>query len=350
MDAVQRRANGVLQPEVDTSRSPSVGRGVPNYKYPLPKADGVPGWAATNYGRPAYGTDGKLKNDPASGVRTWADREYRNKVGKTGTVDTSSGPRMPTYGPADKPGWKPSDRSTVPEWAIKEYQKDAPKTLIASVADGKIGSIYFPGGRIRTTHRGGPKKSKHGETLQYNIDYDAAEAEFKKKNGKLIGKLLKSYQKHYKNKPGVTKEMIERAAWGEYFNRQHSYIANKLNAADTPSNMPRFVKFGAKRSKLPEWAKKQIKSPADAPGMAEPTTDTFFEVFRGINGRVESWHPSRGAAKKWVTNKQVVSVLKAAIKHIRGIKDANARNIAFYDFIYHRIPSFAAEIRKPDEI
>ncbi|ABG31072.1 hypothetical protein [Roseobacter denitrificans] len=349
--AYQHRASLTLQREVDTSRSPSLGRGVEDYKYPLPASDKLPGWADKGYGKPAYDEKGVLKNDPADGAPGWAQEEYRKKVGKTGTVDTSSSPRLPDVAPGEKPGWQNIDPTGVPKWAKDEYKEEAPRTLIASVADGKIGSIYFPDGRIRTTHGKGPTKSKHGQTLQYNIDFDAAAAEFAKKNPKLYRRFLNEGLALAEKDPSITRKEVERAASKAYFHEEAKYIAKRLNVPN-PSKMPAFVRLVTRGRKLPSWAGEAIKSPDDAPGMDVATDGKLFEVFRKINGRVEGWHPSRGAAKKWETNKQVVSVLEAAIKHLKDqkIKGAKKRNAAFYDFILHRIPSFAAQIRKPDEV
>ena len=62
-----------------------------------------------------------------------------------------------------------------------------------------------------------------------------------------------------------------------------------------------------------------------------------------------SHSPSAGHG---VVNKQVISTLNAAITHLKDhkIKGAQKRNIAFYDFAAHRIPDFATQTRKPDEI
>ncbi|MEM9636673.1 MAG: hypothetical protein AAGA94_03445 [Pseudomonadota bacterium] len=249
-------------------------------------------------------------------------------------TDTSSSPFLPDYDEDETPAWM--DDGGVPNWAKRQYKQDAPRTMIVSVADNKIGSIYFPGGRIRTTHSEGPTKEKHGQTLQYNIDYDTALAEFDSKNPDYFTKVKKILDKKYKKDPNVTQDMIKNAAYDYYWTAQDKYIAEKLNVTDP--------------KKLPAWVGDVITSPSDAPDMDKPTTDTLFEVFRSINGSVESWHPSRGAAKKWVTNKQVVSVLHAAIAHIKDIKGANARNTAFYEFIKSRLPDFVKNIRKPDEV
>ncbi|GFE48689.1 hypothetical protein So717_04420 [Roseobacter cerasinus] len=300
---------------------------------------------------PALGPnqDPSWKAVDRTGTPQWAEDDYVNKVGKTGSVDASPGPRMPALAPNAEPSWKKVDRTGVPEWAKQDYIREAPKTLIASVADGKIGSIYFPGGRIRTTHGSGPAKEEHGETLQYNIDYDAALAEFDKKTPDLYPNTLAALRQKYADDPEFTDRDLKKAAAKHYYKNAHRYISGKLNVTN-PSKMPYWIRLFTGRSKLPSWAGDAIKSPDDAPGMATQTDRTLFEIFRGINGQVEGWHPSRGAAKKWETNKQVISVLNAAIKHIKDIDGAPARNAAFYEFIQRRIPAFAAQIRRPDEI
>jgi hypothetical protein len=215
------------------------------------------------------------------------------------------------------------NRSGVPDWAKEDYKAEAVATVIASMtSDKKIGSIYFEDeGRIRTTHAGGPKSSQHGETVQFNISRDGAWAAFMAENkGKL--KTVKDPRPLYK-----------------------SWIKETLGKATATS--------------IPSWAK-LVKGPQtglDVGNDAPPDDTQLIEIFKGINGRVEGWHPSRGAAVKFVTDKQTISVLKAAIKYIDGqgtpkitkLTDPKARNKAFYDFVKKRLPNFVPLLREPSE-
>ncbi len=249
-------------------------------------------------------------------------------------IDTSSSRFLPAYGPHETPGWR--EDQGVPDWAKAEYINEAPVTLIASVADGKIGSVYYPGGRIRTTHSAGPEAEgiRRGERrLQFNVDYTHAVAVFDVEYPDIdahltdVRKLVHGTDAYY-------------SAYWDFFNEwlAHALVATPVDA-------------------LPEWVT-VVASPDTATDMSAlapnpPDQDVaLFEVFVAINGAVESWHPSRGVAAKFSTNKQVSSVLFAALRHLRAarITDAAARNVAFYNFIRSRLPDFVQYIRAPQEV
>ena len=233
-------------------------------------------------------------------------------------VDTSSSPFLPTYGNDEVPAWQ--DDGGVPEWAKEEYKKDAKRTVICSMTpDGKIGSVYFGDqGRIRTTHGAGPAKESHSKlkTVQFNIDEQQALAVFQSVDPK-----------------GYASDNM----W-ELFDE---WLAGTLNRATKVDQLPGWIKL--------------VDSPETAYDIknGNPPEDLkLFEIFTSINGRLEGWHPSRGTAAKFETDKQVISVLEAAIKHIdkMRLKNPKQRNIQFYDFIKTRLPNFVPYIRRPDEI
>ncbi|MBL8346092.1 MAG: hypothetical protein JNN03_11670 [Rubrivivax sp.] len=252
-------------------------------------------------------------------------------------VDTSSSPALPAYGADETPAWQ--ENRVVPQWAREEYVAEAALTLIASVSEGKIGSVYFPEGRIRTTHRGGPLESSHkgSSTLQFNVDNTAATQEFEAQN------------------PGIWHEVEEEVAmrWGAippkefksrcsqtYARRRNRWLADRLAAATMKS--------------LPSWAV-AVTSPATAVDLASETPRegaALFEIFVSVSGQVEGWHPSRGVAARFATDKQVVSVLKAALAQLEvdKITDPAERNVAFYNFIKSRLPVFVSNIRAPEQI
>ena len=202
----------------------------------------------------------------------------------------------------------------VPEWAKKQYRRDAKRTLMASMTtDGKIGSVYFGDGRIRTTHGAGPEKEGHGgqTTVQFNIDEQAALEVFKKDKPKLYD----------------SEEM-----WSHF----DEWLVDKLENVNVKS--------------APSWAKVIVTANT---AKSKPSENVkHFEIFKGINGKVESWHPSRGTGVRFKTDKQTVSVLEAAIKHINQQKltDPNERNVAFYAFVKSRLPSFVQYLREPKDV
>jgi hypothetical protein len=186
--------------------------------------------------------------------------------------------------------------------------------------DGKVGSVYFPTGRIRTVHSAGPEAERDGgrRQQQFNIDEDAARAEFDRLGG------------------GAQMPFTNQAEADRYWGAHDRWIAGKL-AAGMRGRWPRWATFIA----LPEAA------PTDP-----SATEKLFEVFYNINGRVEGWHPSRGTLVRFDTNKQVISVLESAIKYIddRGIEDPDERNKMFYLYIRQRLPNMEQDlnIRRPD--
>ncbi|MGZ2256282.1 hypothetical protein [Roseobacter sp. A03A-229] len=271
-----------------------------------------------------------------SGAPDWAQKDYVDKVGKTGTVDTSPGPRMPDYGPNETPSWQKNDPTGVPKWAKDEYKAHSKVTLIASVKDGKIGSIYFANGRIRTTHGDGPELERDEpteNTRRFNLDQEKAFDLFLTRNRGI-------YELFYaQTDTSLSKEQREEVAAMMLYQQYSQWLAVYLKLAPL--------------DQLPDWVT-EVTGPDDAfdtSAANPPDNITLFEIFTKVsNGKVQSWHPSRGIAAKFETNKQVVSVLMAALKHIDGVTDINQRNTMFYAFIKSRLPDFAKQIRKPDEV
>ena len=249
-------------------------------------------------------------------------------------VDTSSSPFFPEYKKDEVPAWK--QQRGVPKWARDQYCKDAKRTLIASVANGKIGSVYFEQGRIRTTHSHGPEEELHSGTnrLQFNIDIKAAEAEFERSHPNIEADIRDQID------DSLSRKQKNRLFSKLYYRACDGWIARRLNNLAVDS--------------LPSWATR-VSGPEKAIDLSKgaPSSDTIlFEVFVSVSGEVQSWHPSRGVAAKFSTNKQVVSVLKAALKKLEdeNITQPGARNVAFYKFIRSRLPGFVSKIRPPSEV
>jgi hypothetical protein len=219
-----------------------------------------------------------------------------------------------------------SDDGKVADWAREEYINEAPRTLICSMtSDGKIGSIYFDDGRIRTVHASGPEESVDTslDRWQFNIDSKKAAQVYHDQVGKRMPYTTTTEKKDY---------------WRGY----NRWLVAML-AKGTEGSFPDWVSV--------------VEGPETALDVSEgpPSKDLqLVEIFFNINGRVEKWHPSRGAAVKFETNQQVISVLKAALKHIEdeGLVDPDERNQAFYDFLKSRLPNLETDlnVRSPDEL
>jgi len=221
--------------------------------------------------------------------------------------------------------------SGVAEWAKKEYREKARQVLIASMTpDRKIGSVYFDdGSRIRTTHGSGPSGETHSGkiTVQFNINENQS---------------VLAFRKRYRN-PNPKTKAEAKTFWDDY----DAWLLRQLKDVNIGS--------------VPSWAK-LVQGPDTAHDLStgSPAAVTrLVELFKNINGQLEGWHPSRGTATKFVTDKQTVSVLQAGIKLI----DAEAplpkplptdpvelkriyalRNTKFYNFVKSRLPN--SEIMK----
>lgn len=193
-------------------------------------------------------------------------------------------------------------------------------TLMASVKNGKIGSIYFPdGSRIRTTHSQGPARETHANvnTYQFTVDDPASATAFEAANPA------------YKDKQGV----------GDYWDTLDRWVAEQLKGKDVTG--------------VPAWAT-PIESADDALPAGSSTSDAakgkiLFEVFTDAQGDVVSQHPSRGVAEKLETDTETVEVLNRALQAASGESDAAKRNEAFYAYVKQHAPAFAAKIRTPEE-
>ncbi|WP_300063617.1 hypothetical protein [uncultured Roseobacter sp.] len=249
-------------------------------------------------------------------------------------VDTSSSPFLPDYEDDETPGW--DTKTGVPQWAKDQYEAEAQTTLICSMKNGKIGSIYFPGGRIRTTHGSGPEKApdKSDRAVQrYNLHLARAQRIFDAANTDLFPNL------YWKTDVKLPKEDREKLARKEYDRAFKRWLSNQLISIPNDS-LPNWI--------VPVTGPDTAHDPED--GAPDPVMKLFEVFVRVSDGKVAGWHPSRGVATKFATNKQVISVLEAAVKHIDGVKDVNERNKQFYTFIQKRIPEFAKLIRSPEEV
>lgn len=283
-------------------------------------------------------------NDALTGLQQRADTSPATRAAQTvqrradGVVqrEVDDSPILPGHDNY-KDGTLDWDESKgVPDWAKQQYIAEAKTTLICSMKDGKIGSIYFPTGRIRTTHGSGPehKPDKTDRTSQrYNLHLATAQHIFDTQNTDLFPNL------YWKTDVKLSKKKREKLAKRAYDRAFKLWLSTALLA--TPDNA------------LPNWIERVTGADtAHDPSTGAPADGMkLFEVFKRVsNGQVASWHPSRGVAAKFETNKQVVSVLQAAIKQIDGVTDVNERNTKFYEFILHRVPDFAAQIRRPDQL
>ena len=186
----------------------------------------------------------------------------------------------------------------------------AQETVIVSMEGGKIGSIYFGDGRIRTTHGRGPEddRGKQRNIHRFNIDREAAAEDFKRDR-----KAKKTPRK--------------KLNW---------YIRDRLEAG------------------TPDWARDgEVTDPASAPENA-PGGRKLLEYYdvdpvnEEDSGR--RVHPSRGAAVKITRDTSDIASIKAAVALVDEDATASANNRTFFRKLLDDRAAMRAEIRMPEEV
>lgn len=269
----------------------------------------------------SYDPQGNLAQDRSVGVPGWAADHYvdvnRGPAGVDATPITGGG----SY---DARGNAAADHSgDLALWAVHDFLMEE-TTMMASVTDGKIGSVYFPGGRVRTTHAGGPEVDQHAQarTLQFNIDPVACWQAFVAVSPWLA-------QVNANNPQHV--QVVEQRFL------QFKILALKDAAPDQP----------------PAWAT-QIKVPGDAlPADTDTTGGTnvkLFEIMMDEHGDVDSIHPSRGAAVQVRLTRSDLFKLKAAARMVEDVPDVFMRNSLFYNYVVKNLPHLKDLIRAPNEV
>ncbi|WP_298844925.1 hypothetical protein [uncultured Roseobacter sp.] len=182
--------------------------------------------------------------------------------------------------------------------------------MIVSMEGGKIGSIYFGDGRIRTTHGRGPEddRGKQRNIHRFNIDREAAAEDFKRDR---------------KAKKTARKKLN----W---------YIRDRLEAG------------------TPDWARDgEVTDPASAPENA-PGGRKLLEYYdvdpvnEEDSGR--RVHPSRGAAVKITRDTSDIASIKAAVALVDEDATASANNRTFFRKLLDDRAAMRAEIRMPEEV
>ena len=190
-------------------------------------------------------------------------------------------------------------------WAKEDYIKQSKRKLIASkTLDGKIGSVYFPNGRIRLTHADGPELEIEDQLdrQQFNIDMEAAG------------------------------QVYDESGSSDDFD---SWLSDQLNEHGDDLH----------------WVDSEVIGPEDAP--TDLTAGlTLFEIFVGSDGAVKMIHPSRGQAVQFNTYKQSVAVLRAAINQVAGTDNPDDRNQRFFEFVENRLPdsTLSNSMRTPEQV
>ena len=268
------------------------------------------------------------KPEALSGLGESRDPE---RSAATVAAPKSVSPPGPEEGKADEP--KLDYRRGLPIADDADPQKAV--SVMVSMAEGKIGSVYYPdGSRIRTVHPSGPSsEAEDGVDGQYNVDWSQVPRSLgvKKEDGTDqldASKTRRKVAAELRSKPGES-DPKETPSWA------------------TP------VGYSAEGKPLAPRAGDQKKQPQ------------LLEVFK--NGL----HPSRGAAVAMDLKVEELKVLQEAWDHIsdgvlseeeqqgkskeeiRKLKEerAPALNQRFYQYIQERLPEseLLKRIRGPEE-
>ncbi|WP_187431564.1 hypothetical protein ROLI_034070 [Roseobacter fucihabitans] len=315
LNALQRQATGVIQRDVVKSDAPDWAKEdfIDGVGRDTAKSNPVDRSPLTHNG--SYDARGNLAGDGSAGPAAWASEHYeRMNEGPAGVDD-----RAITHNAGyDAKGDLAIDRSNA---LAREAYLNEPMTLMCSMVDGKIGSIYFEGGRVRTTHTGGPTKSEHNKNrlFQFNIDRNAAHDHYTRTGDK------KRWEKHFRDAhpTSIFNEWLAQALKGEGVTATPAWATPVLSADDA----------------LPDDGNQ------DAAGLK------LFEVMVKRNGRLGK-HPSRGALVKMTATltRAELTMLKKVGETISDRDNPHIGNVMFYNFVKTSLPQLLPYIRTPEEI
>ncbi|MBW4709891.1 hypothetical protein KX928_19080 [Roseobacter sp. YSTF-M11] len=286
-----------------------------------------PAAVATASPKPATAPRRTAGTDPLAALRQSADKspavsqlqtlQRRATAVVQREVDTSSSPFLPDYDADETPAWDDSDKGLDP-WTITEYL-GTEVAVMCSIADKKIGSVYFTDGRARSTHPSGAKSSPHdpASSRQFHVDWTAAVTQFKSEH------------------PGHLKKVGKK----QYVHDLRRWVAAQVTGADIDPK--------------PTWFLSEITGPEDAytsPEDAPQPGAKLFEVFFDDKNAVSNTHPSRGVAVKYNLTREEIMHIRAAAKVADAAKGARRKNAAFYAYVIQHVPRLAGDIRKPSDI
>lgn len=201
--------------------------------------------------------------------------------------------------------------------------------LIASISDNRIGSVYFPEGRMRTTHYAGPEisGSPPAGILRFNINVNQSWEQFHRAQPNFMDWAAINVD------PDLPAEQRAYQLSEHVLDMREEWMAHTLRQSDP----------------LPAWAQ-----PVTTPDSVEPAEAinpedgrVLFEIYTPAPGGEVSWHTSRGVAARISLPQPTISALTEAFRQIEGVTDVNERNSRFYDYLSIHAPDFARMIRRP---
>ena len=199
-------------------------------------------------------------------------------------------------------------------------------TLLVSVENGKIGSIYNATGRIRLSHEDGPKMISHADKaiIRYNINYESAVEEFKSRSKDELKQAFKSIPWHSigaarrDRKDEITSHMAS------------NWISKTLYEADT----------------LPDWAMSlgEVKDIPEIDDIAQDSNLHLFEVFIYPDNTTRG-HISRGQAVAMKFEQKTLDVIDRAFEQIDRNQPPEVQNAVLNAYIKANAPEIANRLR-----
>ncbi len=202
------------------------------------------------------------------------------------------------------------------------------KDVLVSIRDGFVGSVYFPFGRVRTTHKMGPtlKTNMTATSMRFNIKEAQSLAAFKSAVPDFEEQTLARMERYFRERGTI--KSYDRALLG-----LHQKWMTEILQQPGP---------------VPEWA--QAVTGPDSVGRAEDArldNDTvLFEIIGGrADGRNEV-HLSRGMAARLPMTEETIVAIRAAVDLAERAGPPAERNRVFYNHLRENAPEFARMIRE----
>ncbi len=216
-------------------------------------------------------------------------------------------------------------RTTVRHVATAQETQD----VLVSVRDRKVGSVYLPFGRVRTTHFAGPGASvmPPDSILRFNIDHRAALDAFRQARPDALDRATEMRDR------SLPPDRQRMAVADAFLDMRDAWIAEILSAADTP----------------PAWASR-VTGPESVDHIddLDPGSDrVMFEILDQGPGQAPRTHVSRGEMARMPMSAQTLMAIGRALDLIENVRDPVRRNEIFYDYIGSHAPDLADVIRRP---
>lgn len=202
--------------------------------------------------------------------------------------------------------------------------------VLVSVRNRNVGSVYFPDGRVRTTHHAGPGLGLFppGTILRFNINHTEAMQAFQAARPEALNQAWALRDR------SQTPEVQREAVQNEFLDERNAWLGEILSNPET----------------VPAWAE-AVTGPDSVSHVDDVPRDSqrvLFEIYDRGPERAPTTHISRGQAARMAMPQSTVAAITEALRLIEHIRDPDRRNEVFYDYVDSHAPDFALMIRRPE--